>query len=224
MKDNSPLNPRLRRTVINWGNAHQPPWAGAGTVFLNNPRAVTTASCKLASFRAFQGAGVTIPEFTTDRRVALQWLTAGVVVVARTVLRGSSGIGIHIAENAQDRLVEAPLYVKYVKKLHEYRVHVFNGQVIDTQIKRKKNGVERDTTRIRNLANGYIFARDGIVAHLPRDTVAIAAVAALGLDFGAVDLIWNRLEDKYYVLEVNSAPGLEGTTLTNYTNAIRNYR
>ena len=39
------------------------------------------------------------------------------------------------------------------------------------------------------------------------------------LDFGAVDLIWNEHENKCYVLEVNSAPGIEGTTLQQYVTA-----
>ena len=47
-----------------------------------------------------------------------------------------------------------------------------------------------------------------------------AAIKALGLDFGAVDIIYNEAEDQHYVLEVNTAPGLEGTTLQKYTEAI----
>jgi D-alanine-D-alanine ligase-like ATP-grasp enzyme len=41
------------------------------------------------------------------------------------------------------------------------------------------------------------------------------------LDFGAVDVIYNRAQDKAYVLEVNTAPGLEGSTLDNYVEAIQ---
>jgi D-alanine-D-alanine ligase-like ATP-grasp enzyme len=43
------------------------------------------------------------------------------------------------------------------------------------------------------------------------------------LDFGAVDVIWNEKEDKYYVLEVNTACGLEGTTLDKYVEQFRRY-
>ena len=52
-------------------------------------------------------------------------------------------------------------------------------------------------------------------------SLAIDSVAALRLDFGAVDIIWNKRHDRYYTLEVNTAPGLEGTTLERYSNAIR---
>ena len=46
------------------------------------------------------------------------------------------------------------------------------------------------------------------------------AIKVLGLDFGAVDIIYNKQEDKWYVLEVNTAPGIYGTTLDKYVNAI----
>jgi D-alanine-D-alanine ligase-like ATP-grasp enzyme len=36
------------------------------------------------------------------------------------------------------------------------------------------------------------------------------------LDFGAVDIIYNAKRNECYVLEVNTAPGLEGTTVEKY--------
>ena len=51
-------------------------------------------------------------------------------------------------------------------------------------------------------------------------TVALAAVKALGLDFGAVDLVLD-LENSPYILEVNSAPGLEGTAFEKWTEALK---
>jgi D-alanine-D-alanine ligase-like ATP-grasp enzyme len=50
--------------------------------------------------------------------------------------------------------------------------------------------------------------------------IAIGSVNILGLNFGAVDVIYNEKENKYYVLEVNTAPGLSGTTLEKYVDAI----
>ena len=73
---------------------------------------------------------------------------------------------------------------------------------------------------VRNLANGWVFCRDNVVEPDGLRDAAVSACAALGLDFGAVDIIWNERENKCYVLEVNTAPGLQGTTLENYANAI----
>jgi len=50
---------------------------------------------------------------------------------------------------------------------------------------------------------------------------ASLAIAALGLDFGAVDIIWNNHYQLATVLEVNTAPGLEGQTITDYANYFR---
>ena len=58
---------------------------------------------------------------------------------------------------------------------------------------------------------------------LPDDVTkqALLAVDGLGLDFGAVDVGWNQHYQEATVYEVNTAPGLTGTTLDKYTNAIR---
>lgn len=121
--------------------------------------------------------------------------------------------------------VNAPLYVKYIKKTQEYRIHVFNGSVIDVQRKMRRTDTPDAEVnwQVRNHCNGFIFGREGV--ELPDVALNMSkdSVSALGLDFGAVDLIYNAHEDKYYVLEVNTACGLTGTTLEVYTNALQEY-
>jgi glutathione synthase/RimK-type ligase-like ATP-grasp enzyme len=182
------------------------------------PFALKGGTDKLTQMQRFKDAGVSIPDFTTDHSVAVGWLADG-VVVCRTLLRSSEGAGIIVAENAE-QLVAAPLYTKYFKKKREYRVHVFNGQVIDVQEKRRRSGVEGGDTRIRNLANGYVFCRDGLVEPDGLRELAIKAVQALGYTLGAVDVAYNAHHNSLVVFEVNANPGLQGTTLENYANAI----
>lgn len=207
------------RLVVNWGNSHAPAWRNPASKWLNKPEAVAVAGNKLLSFQALQG-NVNIPEWTTDIEVANDWIANGFTVLARHSLTSHSGNGITVHD--QPDLGRAPLYVQYKKKKKEFRVHVFGGIVIDVQEKRKEKGVERDerTSKIRNRANGWVFCRDGIDEPVQLREQAIAAVNCLNLDFGAVDVIWNERENKCYTLEVNTAPGLEGTTLENYTKAI----
>jgi glutathione synthase/RimK-type ligase-like ATP-grasp enzyme len=45
----------------------------------------------------------------------------------------------------------------------------------------------------------------------------------MGLDFGAVDIGHRLIDNQFFVFEVNTAPGLEGTTLDKYAKAIYNY-
>lgn len=216
--------PRQRHTIINWGSGQHPRWLGRYQRMLNMPDAVNVASNKLTAFQAMKDAGVTTPEFTADRGVANGWLQEGSTVVCRSLLRGSAGRGITLVTPDMGELPNVPLYVRYVKKSAEYRIHVFSGEVIDTQQKRKRRDLENEQVnyQIRNHDNGWVFCRDAI--DIPNPAVhreAIAAVAALGLDFGAVDVIWNAHHSTAYVLEVNTAPGLEGTTLTKYVNKIK---
>jgi D-alanine-D-alanine ligase-like ATP-grasp enzyme len=50
--------------------------------------------------------------------------------------------------------------------------------------------------------------------------MAIAATKALDYSFGAVDIVFNEHHNQLYVLEVNANPGMEGTTLEKYSDAI----
>lgn len=217
--------PRPLHTIINWGSGDAPNWDAGRATMLNHPYYVRGASNKLTAFRAMKEAGVSVPEFTTESDVARDWVHSGEKVVSRYKLQGHSGDGIELSGD-YDTFIHRPrppLYVKYVKKQHEYRVHVFNGNVIDVQMKRKKREVDNEEVdyQVRNHANGWVYCRDGVNPHEDILSNATLSVAALGLDFGAVDVIWNEYKQKAYVLEVNTAPGLEGTTLTKYVEAIK---
>ena len=162
-----------------------------------------------------------IPEWTVCKQEALEWLEQGHTVVARTLLKGHSGNGIVLLSSIDSlEEVNAPLYVKYIKKQQEYRVHVFNGSVIDVQRKmRRTDTPDEDVNwQVRNHSNGFIFGREGVELPDTALTMCVDSVQALGLDFGAVDR-----SDTYYVLEVNTACGLTGTTLDKYKTAILEY-
>lgn len=220
---NSVFKGHPNKVVINWG-ASKLPDEVVKCVVLNAPEAVSEASNKRSFFEAVSNHCSAVP-FTTEQAKALEWLEEGYTVVARTILNGHSGQGIVLVEPGQE-LVNAPLCTKYIPKKHEYRVHVFGNEVIDVQRKaRKKDVPDGDVNwKIRNLAGGFIFARgEDVVGEVPADVKnqAVLSVAALGLDFGAVDVIFNEKEQKAYVVEVNTAPGLTGTTLDKYVEAFK---
>lgn len=215
---------RPTHKVINWG---------CSTTFnalegcLNSPENVGIALNKLTAFERLRDANISIPEYTADPEVVNEWLTTdpNCAIFSRTVLNGSSGRGMFyntrdsVAENG---LVIAPLYVKYIKKKYEYRVHIVAGEVIDIQQKRKRLEREDVDYKIRNSENGWVFCREDIVEPTGIRPLAISAVEALGLDFGAVDIIFNEHHNMCYVLEVNTACGLEGQTILSYANAFIN--
>ncbi len=210
-----------KRLVINWG-ASNVPYEIAKCNILNHPQSVRKALNKLQAFQILS-EGVDIPEWTESPQEASKWLAEGFTVVARTVVEGHGGEGIVLVENDQE-LPYAPLYTKYIPKTEEYRVHVFKDEAFFIQRKARKKEVpdEEVNWKIRNLAGGFIFANQDVQVANACKEEAVKAVKALGLDFGAVDIIWNKKRDKYYVLEVNTAPGLGNQdTLEKYTEQFR---
>ena len=176
---------------------------------------------KVEQFERFSRAQVSAPRHFLDETSARQ--SNCKTLFARTLINSTNGRGIIEFERDSERYPRAPLYTEYIPKKAEYRVHVFNGEVIDIQQKKKKRGFEGERdTRVRNCANGYCYVRDGIVPPTGIDALAIAAVHSVGYQYGAVDIIYNEKQDKCFVLEVNSRPGLMGTTLQKYGDALIN--
>lgn len=175
---------------------------------------------KIRQLNAFKTNSVSAPSFTTDVR-ELGGLGSK-TIFARTLVNSTGGKGIVEFDWPNEAPPHAPLYTAYVPKKAEYRVHVFKGQVVDVQQKKKKRDFDVDNrdTRVRNLANGYVYTREGIVPPTGMTQLAIDAVVAVGYAYGAVDIIYNEKQNKCFVLEVNSRPGLMGTTLKKYTEAL----
>lgn len=201
--------------IVNWGTSKAIEWPAR---VLNSTKAVSLAANKFFTFSSLAGAEVNTVPWTANMAVAKEWQDDGGTIVARTTLTGHSGDGIIIVEKGGE-LIEAPLYTKYIFKVREYRVHATRFGVIDTQQKVRDPNVEPKSWKVRSHANGFIFQRKNIVPKPQRDLLAIKTIQALGLDFGAVDIIEDK-HGQFYVLEVNTAPGLEGQTIVAYQQAL----
>jgi carbamoylphosphate synthase large subunit len=213
--------------IVNWGCSEYPEWDYDPTHMLNDPDAVAIASNKLLTLEALFDSDVPTLNFLTEYEDAKEYFNQDHStgrLYCRTLLRSHSGKGIVVATNA-DEVVDAPLYTEGVVGYRdEYRVHVFGEYAIDVQMKRKKISADPNVL-VRNHDNGYVYCREDIpdLEYKARED-AVRAVAALGLDFGAVDMIVMRdAPDKYYIIEVNTAPGLVGSTLLMYARQFRGY-
>lgn len=219
----------VKDTLINWGASALPPRVTAA-IIVNTPAAIATAANKLESFIAMMDT-VNVPMFTASFEMAREWLRDGTTVVARTKLNGHSGEGLVILDperikEQQDDFVRAPLYTQYVKKSQEYRIHVHKGQAFFVQRKARNFEVANENVnwQVRNHANGFIYANVDVEVADEAKAQAVAACAALGLDFGAVDIIRSTARGEWLVLEVNTAPGLSGTTLDKYVEQFKEYK
>lgn len=209
-------------TLINWGSSQFQRIISCANI-LNKPESIAKAVNKLQAFNALKGHS-SIPEYTESAVEASKWLAEGITVVERHKLTGHSGEGVRIVEPG-DAPQPAPLYVKYINKKEEYRLHVFRDKVFFIQRKARNKDIPDDQVnwKVRNHGNGFIFAHQGVDVPEEAKKEAITAIQALGLDFGAVDLIWNQKNNKYYVLEVNTACGMEGTTLDKYVEVFKEF-
>lgn len=213
--------PRADDLIINWGMGRMPEWQNYSATMLNHPEAVNVASNKLTALEKLKEKEVSIPSFTTDKEYA-DVNYDGIVV--RHDLREHSGRGIELVTRRNQSIPDAPLYTELIDSKAEYRVHVFAGKVIDYIKKRRENDNEPvgDEKVIRSHQNGWIFTRENLRRLERVEQLAIESVEALGLDFGAVDIVMDQ-DGAVYTLEVNTAVAMENTTLDNYVNAIINY-
>lgn len=188
-------------TVINWGSSNCPP-AVLRSRIINPPQAVARAINKRCFFEWVGDKARCIP-WTTDKTVAQQWLADG-LVYCRKKLEGYEGQGIQVV-GINEELPDAKLYTKEVRTDKEYRVHVINGKAIAVHRKVNDTVGSIPDGKIKNTENGWKFKRVTVFNEdIPNQ--AIKAVAAVGLDFAAVDVLWDGT--KAWVLEANTAPGI----------------
>jgi hypothetical protein len=219
--EGSKYRPKADDLIINWGNTVKT----FDFHCLNPVDKIKTASNKLKFFNTMKGAGheTLCPRYFDNSSDIPDDVYP---VLCRTSLSGHSGEGIVIA-NTPEELVPAPLYVAYVKKQDEYRIHVGkytnddgtpSPVVISQQRKARRLAVPDDQVnwQIRNHANGFVYTRGNISPPPAVVEAAITGFMTTGLDFGAVDVIWNEQQARAYVLEINTAPGLEGQTIADY--------
>ena len=174
---------------------------------------------KLFQYEWFAANEVPALPFTTSKQQVAQWLAEGSVVFARTLTRASEGKGIVVLDNPGN-IVGAPVYTKYRKKKKEFRVHVYKDQVVTVLEKRKKKEFSGHNPKIRNTANGYVFCSQDVVEPEGIRELALKARGVTASDFAGVDIGYNEKLNELFVIEVNSAPGIEGSNVDKYVEVI----
>ena len=221
--------------LINWGYSSFPPiLTNIKEYNIINPfESVANCVNKINCLTILRENNISCIDFTTNKEEAIELLKNGNIVYCRTLINSTKGNGIVIA-NTLEELVDSKLYTIYFKNTNEYRVHVFDGKVIDIQEKKRMSeeklnsfGISKEnrTKRIRNHDSGWCFCRENIVFPEIVGDTAIKAVKALGLTFGACDISFNSKKNNCAVLEINTAPGLEEglETHKNYCKAFSEY-
>lgn len=172
-----------------------------------------------------------LPRFVTGKRHLPELFAAShskdKAVVCRTKLNGHSGEGIVIVtpETPEEDIPECKLYTEYIKKREEFRVHIFadptNPKFFVQQKLRSTQRLAEGSVdyKVRNLTNGWVYVNVEN-AVIPEEHLAefYNVLLQYGISFGALDIVWNKSRDNYYILEVNAAPGIDNDTLAFYAD------
>lgn len=209
--------------IVNWGAIQSLGDVPKELRVLNRPENVRVASNKKMFFETMNRLyPELIPPFWTNKDDVPLTET----IVCRTVLNGHSGEGIVLYDpDAEVPLPNCELYVQYIPKKWEFRVHATKGEAFMVRRKARDRNNLNPNWKIRNHQNGFIFVQTlddilpSVVEHIKE--LACTAIVALDLDFGAVDIIYSTKEHRGWVLEVNTAPGLEGSSVQTYVETIQ---
>lgn len=187
-------------------------------VELNSFEAVTNASNKYRMMRNLVEGGISTPEILFDPANSNEeTLNNYRDASGNFYVRGSNNEVRYTNEVRRgDMYVSKPV----LNKRREYRVHVFNGEVIAIYEKiPNEEGIKLYKSfnchfELKNMENCKLTLAD--------QTMCINAVNSLGLLFGGVDIIRDK-DKNCFVCEVNSAPALNGTNIDRYVEKICNY-
>ena len=183
--------------VVCWGRGY------AGDEHALNARA--GSANKLQQLQQFQSAGILTPPFWTQIPTAPGDFP---VLGRRLAHHGGNDISL-IMQPSDAALYPSDFYTRYIPRQTEYRSWIYRRRHLGTYEKRltKPSAYRRIGA---NWRNGFHFdlTPSEAVPEALRD-LAARSVAVLGLDFGAVDIL-KGVDGHFYVLEVNTAPGVEG--------------
>jgi glutathione synthase/RimK-type ligase-like ATP-grasp enzyme len=218
---------RARRALdvlVRWGSMKPMPEA---TMILNPARAILLASDKVLAIERMQAAGLpTVPLFYTWEEAIAQGNSG--IILGRS-RRGMQGWDISIYDPSdihQGHYLQAPVaphewYTLYHEPTREIRLHVVDGEVV--RIQGKYLDFPQSATEnpfVRNHRSGYRYRKPRRKLRTQRREIAIEAVRALGLTFGAVDMLLFGGHLDPMVLEVNTAPACSPLTASAYAEAL----
>ena len=196
---------------INWGRSRANTRLNPDISNVTNKRVMRTL---------FKRSGVPMPHLLSEES-ALATVLEGGIVVGRPD-RHSKGRGLWKCHNVTEvmramrgtrKKKAATHFMEFINAPYEYRVHIFMGKSI--RISEKAHGLSGTTAH-----GDYITVKPTHNIKHVREA-AKQAVKAVGLDFGAVDVLANETE--CWVLEVNAAPGLGGTMPALYARVFKQY-
>jgi hypothetical protein len=191
-------------TLIRWGCSKL---VGKPGKILNKAKAIDLASDKLESLKTLKDNDIRVPEVFMPDKVTFE--SFPLLGRKKHHIAGNDIVFcLQKTDIPEARAAGCTYFTKYIPKAREYRVHVFDGQAIKISQKLLTEPNRNKDPWIWNFDEGYTFHVQKEKLPSMGKMMAMASVEALGLNFGAVDIIIGD-DGKSYILEVNTAPGLQ---------------
>lgn len=214
------IRPEAGSVIINWG-ALLPELDDMKV--LNH---IDSWDDKLQELRLLRAKGIAVPDHNDGNGYVWQRLVDAGFLPRHADHTGGIDL-LNVTRNPD-------YWVRKMEFTNEYRIHSFDGKSIRAGIKVVREGFALTTEGAwrpnANLAHPWIKSWDGgwrisyknFRSTVPMRNLAHKAVGALKLTFGAVDMA-ETVDGKLFVLEVNRAPGVEGTTIEAYADTINKW-
>lgn len=189
--------------VVRWGSVGI---GRKGHTFVNPRSAISRCSNKAAARKRMRDFGVPVPEpLKHPYRDNDSW-----PVIGRPSFH-QEGSGFFICNNYEEILSAmksgAGYFSHVFHKTNEFRVHCGHGRVILIQDKEDHKFNREGNFRTARHEPWWIPYRSNAIKSVM--LAGLGATDSLGLDFSAVDVMWNDKDQTCSVLECNSAPTLD---------------
>jgi len=205
--------------TIRWGSSMNIP---NDTCTLNSARAIKIAADGIKSLDVLREAGVPVPntyvvssaeEIPSDVRLfaRLKYHAAGQDII---------DCPTHTDSLRAYHMFDRNFFSEFVHTDREIRLHVLGGKVVKGFRKVETDDVTNSI--VRSSKNGWGYKVINFETFYPMAIpIALKAVEALGLTFGAVDMACTEDKETWVVWEVNTAPSLNTFTLGLYAEFLR---
>lgn len=199
--------------VVRWGSREEFP-TDDHTVVYNSAKAIKTATDKKLSRELFIKNSVSCPMLVTDTNIGR---VNNFPIIARPLVH-SKGRNFVTLRNQNEFLTHYRTnkngwyYSDFIDKSREFRVHVAHGKALAIMEKTRPGDGNIAWNRAQNDTDPFTYIKWSDVDAQNLGFIikeAIVAVAALGLDFGGVDVMMRGNEA--FVLEVNTSPTLNSS-------------
>lgn len=188
--------------VINWGNHI---FADDNYFVVNKPSSIQNASNKSDGRRILRLNNIKIPK-------TFFW---GEIIRFPVIARPShhhSGLEFYIINNNRELMelhkkfdMSNWYFSQIFEKTNEYRVHCASGKVTVVQEKPLVDGEIR-ANRAVNHESWTILKWGDFIPEICKES--LKATEVLGLDFSAVDIMWNENNKECAICEVNTSPSI----------------